>query len=136
MDRSVLQKYTARQDAEAAGSNVVDLDITDDCGGFGWLRGVRERSVMVELRKASGNVLALGYSWLERVEYDPSEGITLLFAGQKVRIKGRNLNSEVRPLVRLFEGLTRHRVPWIREAGRADAMEASEGACVVESIEW
>lgn len=42
-----------------------------------------------------------------------TKGIALHLAGQKIRIKGRNLNAEARQNVRLFEGITRHRIPWI-----------------------
>jgi hypothetical protein len=43
---------------------------------------------------------------------------------------------EGHPQVRLFEGLTRHRVPWIREAERAEILAAKEGACLIEAVEW
>lgn len=136
MDNGLLQKYATRVENEGDTSNVVDLDAHVDLGAFGWLRGVRDRCPMLELRRKSGDILAVGYGWLERATFDPSEGITLLVAGQKVHIKGRNLNAEVRPLVRLFEGITRHRIPWIRESCRADGIEASADACVIDSIQW
>ncbi len=136
MDKSILHKYTVRQEGEPAGSNVLDLEITDDLGCFGWLRGIRDRCVMLELRKKGGNCLAVGYGWIDRISYDPSIGIELSVSGRPIRIKGQGLNAEVRPTVRLFEGLTRHRIPWIREASQADMMEAKEGTCLVEAIEW
>lgn len=80
------------------------------------LRGMRERATMLELRKKDGNITAIGYAWIEKIEFDPSEGITIHALGQQVKIKGRNLNAEVRPGVSLFQGLTRHRVPWIQES--------------------
>ena len=91
---------------------------------------------MLELRKKNGNVLAIGYGWLERVEFDPSEGITLHLVGQKIRIKGRNLNGAVRPDVRLFQGIARHKVAWIQEADGPTAMQAGKAATVIENIEW
>jgi hypothetical protein len=108
----------------------------DDLGAFGWLRGTRERALMLELRRKNGHVLAVGYAWLEKAEFEPSDGIALHFVGQKVRLRGRNLNVELRPHVRLFDGIARHRVPWIREAGQGERLRATEGACVVEAIEW
>ena len=86
----------------------------------------------VRLRR---RIVALGYAWLERVEFDPSEGITLSVGGQKVRIKGRNLNAEIRPSVRLFEGIARHRVPWIREADRSAGLQAGDRDTVIDAIE-
>ena len=52
---------------------------------------------MLELRKKTGNILAASYSWIEKVKFDPSKGITLHAQGQKIRIRGRNLNGETRP---------------------------------------
>lgn len=92
-----------------------ESDEVEDCGCFGWLRGIRDRAFMLELRKRDGNIVAVGYAWIERMEFDPSDGIRLYLGGKAVRIQGKNLNTEARTGVRLFEGLTRHRVPWIRE---------------------
>jgi len=108
----------------------------EDLVSFGWSRGMRETSPMFELRKKTGLILAVGYSWLEQAEFDPSEGIFLDVGDQRIAIRGRNLNAEVRPGVRLFEGITRHRVPWIRELSNAEVLTAGEAACIIESIEW
>jgi hypothetical protein len=107
----------------------------DDLGAFGFLRGVRDRAVMLELRRKDGSVVALAYAWLERADFDPSHGITLKFGADKVKITGRNLNSPARPNIRLFEGITRHRIPWIQEADRPAAMGAGREAVVIEAIE-
>jgi hypothetical protein len=133
-----LDKYLIRkaEDGEAGAKGDHDLgdDTADDLGCFGWLRGVRDRAIMLELRKHDGSITAIGYAWLERVQFDPSEGITLHLLGRTIRIKGRNLNNEVRPQVRLFHGIARHRVPWIQEVGGRGA-ETGDGASV-ESIDW
>jgi hypothetical protein len=84
---------------------------------------------MLELRR-NGNIVALTYAWLDRAKFDPSEGITLRFGMEKVRIIGRNLNAEIRPNIRLLTGITRHRVPWVQEddeAGSDDGGEARRG---------
>lgn len=136
-DRTFAARVTERQGDEGRTlDSRLETDAWDNLGCFGWLRGVRDRAPMLELRRKSGNILAVGYAWLERAEFDPSEGITLHLAGQRVHIKGRNLNSDTRPLVRLFEGITRHRVPWIREATQADILTAREDACLIEAIRW
>ena len=133
MTDSVLQKFTGRTPDAADGAEAEQLD---DLGAFGWLRGARDRSVMLELRKKDGNILAVGYAWLDKAEFDPSRGITLSLGGQKITISGRNLNSESRPNVRLFQGICRHRVPWIQEADEATNMEAQNKGVLVEEIEW
>jgi len=132
-DKSILERYGARG---PSGEGPPDVESVDDCGAFGWLRGIRESARMLELRKKDGNILAVGYGWLERVEFNPSEGITLSIVGRTIRIKGRHLNGEARPSVRLFEGITRHRVPWLQEADEPDTLEAGEDATVIERIEW
>jgi hypothetical protein len=137
MSDKILQKFAAKAGEKAANLAIADEpDIVDDLGTFGWLRGMHERAVMLELRKTNGNILAVGYGWLERAEYNPSEGITLHVVGRQIRIRGRNLNAEVRPLVRLFQGITRHRVPWVQEISELAAMRAGKGETVVEAIEW
>ncbi|HEY4311657.1 MAG TPA: hypothetical protein VGN12_19580 [Pirellulales bacterium] len=137
-DSGVLDKYIGRI-AEGgmrrtAGEPVDHEEYADDLGSFGWLRGVRERAMMLELRKKDGNILAVSYSWLERIEFDPSVGITLIVGGRQVRIMGRNLNGEVRPNVRLFEGIVRHRVPWVRQAVELALSKEHPAETVVESI--
>jgi hypothetical protein len=70
------------------------------------------------------------------VEFNPTEGITLHVHGEKIRIKGRNLNAEIRPEVRLFQGITRHRVAWVQETDRLNSMNKRDGVAFVEEICW
>ncbi len=136
-DSSVLHRYAPKIAAGLGGQSVVtEIDAPDDLGAFGWLRGVKDFSRMLELRRKDGSILAVGYGYLDHAEFNPSEGITLSVAGRKIRIKGRNLNAEVRPTVRLFEGVCRHRVPWIQEADRATGLEAGDRETVIDAIEW
>ena len=132
-DNTVLNRYIGSRDPQ---SPQVEEDALDDLGVFGWRRGVNARAISLELRKRDGNILALSYAFLERALFDPSSGITLWFAGQKVLIRGRHLNTEVRPTVRLFAGITAHRVPFIQEASRPTAIEAEDGETVIDSIAW
>lgn len=134
-DSAIISRFTGRVGVEALASQSDD-ELCDNFGCFGWLRGVRERAIMLELRKKNGNILAIGYSWVDRVEFNPSEGITLHMAGQKINIKGRGLNYEVRPLVRLFDGITRHRVPWVQEADEPALVEGGQRGTLIESITW
>jgi hypothetical protein len=106
----------------------------EDLIAFGWLRGVQERAIMLEIRHKDGRITAKGYSWLQSAEFDPSSGITLNFSGETIRIAGRNLNAEARPNIRLFAGILRHRVPWIQEADGADVIQAAKDAAAIESI--
>lgn len=133
MQDSVLKKYTGQQVGAEAVESIESAGL-DDLGAFGWLRGVRDRAVMLELRHKDGKIEALGYAWLEHAEFNPSDGITLHFAGRTVRIIGRNLNKEARANVRLFAGIVRHRVPWIQEADEPMAFSATKGATVIDQL--
>lgn len=135
-DSHLLDKYMKRSPATDSHKPESEADEAEDFGCFGWLRGVRDRSIMLELRKKDGHTLAIGYSWLERVEFEPSEGITLYLPGRKIRITGSGLNADARPTVRLFDGIIRHRVPWVREADRSESLKARADAVVIDSIEW
>jgi hypothetical protein len=121
-------KQFAKQDAEPNEGE------EDDFGMFGWLHGIRDKALMLELRLKTGNCVALGYAWLEKAEYNPSTGIILHFAGQKVTLHGAKLNQPFRDSVRLFEGLLRHRVTWLRETDRKDSTLADATQLVIESI--
>ncbi|MCB1694073.1 MAG: hypothetical protein KDI19_14985 [Pseudomonadales bacterium] len=106
----------------------------ESVGTFGYLRGVRDRSLMLELRFKDGSITAFSYALLDRASFDPSEGIRLRFPGQEVRLVGRFLNDAAGGAVRLFEAITRHRVVWVQEVSRADSMEAQDGVPIVDAI--
>jgi hypothetical protein len=135
MNDSVLKQFSPRS-AVAMVRPDAEADAADDLVAFGYLRGARERALMLEFRRKDGGVTAISYGWLEKVEYDPSGVITLKFGGQTVKVVGRNLNAEVRPNVRLLDGLVRQRINWIQESGGAAAMTAAKDAVVIERIEF
>lgn len=143
MTDRVLHRYLADRrpsdgDDPNAPAPAPEADGTDNLGCFGWLRGIRDRAIMLDLRKKDGVCRAIPYSWIESIDFDPSEGITIQALGRSITIKGRNLNGEARPSARLYEGLTRHRVPWIQEAEHAAtaASTPDRASAVVESIVW
>lgn len=107
---------------------------SDECVAFGWVRGERDRAAMLELRHANGNITAYSYGLLDSAIFDPSAGITLSFSGVTVKLVGINLNMGGRQNVRLFEGITRHQVLWVREANEPCIREALESDVVIESV--
>jgi hypothetical protein len=129
----VLNRYSAKR-SDTNGHAEDEGEALDDLGSFGWLRGVRDRAIMLEVRHKDGKISAFGYSWLESAEFDPSDGITLSFSGKSVKIAGSNLNAEARPNISLFAGILRHRVPWIQEADGATVHEAPKGAILIEEV--
>lgn len=64
-----------------------------------WLRGTRERAIMLELRMTDGTVISLGYNWPRKATFDLSDGIILDFSGETVKITGRNLDAELAPRI-------------------------------------
>ena len=136
MSDRLLDRYTGRRTtADDEMDGLSESDGNEDLGAFGWLRAPRDRAVMLELKKKDGTILAIAYSFIDRVEFSPSEGITLRSGQEKIRIKGRGLNNELRPQVRLFQGIARHRVPWIQEADASSLLRADKSSVIVESIE-
>ncbi len=138
MSDSVLQRYTnPRTPLAPRGELAEEGDgSTDDLGCYGWLRGMRERSPMLEFRRKDGRSIAYDYALLRKVEFDPSEGITLHFDGEIVRIEGRNLDDEPNPGIQLLRGIHSHRVPWIREMGESELVGTPEHSMVIERFEF
>lgn len=134
MQDSLLERYTTGKVPNGKSDPVSETELPDDLGAFGWLRGIRDRAIFLELRRKDGSIIAYPYHWLGPAEFNPSEGITLKFGVATVKITGRNLNAQIRPNVRLFSGLMRQRVIWIQEADRAAAMAAERGAVIIDSI--
>ena len=136
MKDSILKRYmlTDPQAEKPGGVSGEDSEEVEDVGFFGWLRGTRDRAVMLELRKKDGSVVAYDYAILRKIEHDPSQGVTLHFSGEAVKITGRNLKEDVKPGVSLVRGLLWHRIPWIREASDAENLKAGEAAIVIERI--
>ena len=89
---------------------------------------LRRREIMLRLVFANGNAMAVAYSSLVAVEFDPSNGVVLDFIGRKVRIVGRNLDD-------LFLALTAHRVGVVRELDELQAATVETGETVVTKIE-
>ena len=130
------QKYSTRFGDRPESSAGADDEGAEDFGAFGLLRGRTDRSEMLELRKKTGNIRAIGYGWIHKVDFDASDGITLYAGGEKIRVKGRNLNALARQQTTLLGGIIRHRVPWISESGQSTVLQADNNTVLVEAIEW
>ena len=130
---NILQRYTSTA-AVPDPANTPDAENIENYGGWGLLRGVRDRSLSLELRKKDDTVLAVPYTLIEQFLYSPADGITLRVAGREIRIRGRNLNVQGDRSVTLFCGLTRHRVPWLAEHSRGAGLISAADATVIESI--
>jgi len=134
MSDRLIDRYT--QSSATSGTTDDSGLEPEDLGCFGWLRGVRDRAIMLELRKKDGHILAIGYGWIERMEFVPEEGIVLHLPGRKISIKGSGLNSDTGTSARLFGGLTRQRVPWIRESDHSEHLRSEQSTVFIECITW
>lgn len=133
---STMQKYATRFEEDPQATGNADAEGTEDLGAFGFLRGRTDRAEMLELRKKTGNIRAIGYGWIHKVDFDPSTGLTLFAGDEKIRIKGRNLNGSAGQQTSLLGGIIRHRVPWVSESDQSATLQADKSAVVVEAIEW
>lgn len=133
MKGDLLRKYAGMRETADVASQHEGGEV-DDLLVFGLLRGIRERAIMLELRRKDGVVEAFPYTYLSHARFDPSDGIELHFGGKVVTIKGRNLGAEVRPNVRLFDAILRHRVPFVQEADGPSAIKAAREAVVIDQI--
>lgn len=136
MSDSVLKRYAGTRSPLGAREDPFEIgdDAIDDIGCYGWLRGLRERSPMLEFRRKDGRSVAYDYALLRKVCFDPSEGITLQFDGETVRIEGRGLVDEPTPGIQLLRGIQNRRVPWVRELSEAELLVAAESDTVVERV--
>lgn len=65
--------------------------------------------LMLDVRLKTGDRVALPYSYLSRIEFDPSAALLLDFTATRLTIRGRNLGP-------LYNGLLMHKVTWIQES--------------------
>lgn len=124
----MLQRY-ANREIEAT-----EHETVDDMGGYGLLRGIRDRAYALELRKKDDTVLAIPYALIEQFLYSPTDGITLRASGREYRICGKHLNTSTTQGLSLYVGITRHRVTWIAERARSHAIGTS--CTIVETLSW
>lgn len=130
---SLADRIAARRPSAPAPE--ADEDAADDLGAFGCLRGSRDRALMIDFRLVGGGRVAFPYATLERVAYDPSEGVALRFLGAEVLLRGQNLAAGQGGGPALLEALHRHRAAWVRETEELASLLLAPGAAVVTRVE-
>jgi hypothetical protein len=109
------------------------------CAAFGYLRGIRDRALMIELRYRDGNSDFYPYSWLGPWRYNPSAGLLLKFTGDVttlVLIQGSNLDALVNGSMNLIDrGIARQRILWIREMDEDALRVAAKEQPTIDHIE-
>jgi hypothetical protein len=110
----------------------------ESCAAFGFLRGVADRALALELRFANGNSEWLAYSCLVSWRFNPSAGLLLKFTGDVVTlvlIRGSNLNALTNASVDLPHGIQRHRIMWVRELDKAEARQIGQAGPTIDKID-
>ena len=131
---AILNRYTGRVGGDPPDADG-NTDNIEDLGGWGLLRGHRDRALSLELYKRDDAVLAIPYALIEALAYEPADGITIRAAGREIRIFGRNLIGLDSKLPSLFSALARQRVPWLRERSIRGG-PSTNSATVIELIRW
>ena len=121
-------------------SKEVDGREEDSCPAYGYLRGVRESALMLELRLRNGDREYYPYHLLGPVRFNPSVGLLLRYSGDVVTlvlIRGSNLDALVNQgSINLTDrGIQRHRVLWVREMDEAELRRAARGEPTIDRIE-
>ena len=110
------------------------------CKAFGYLRGIKDHSVLVEFRFRDGNSIWFPYSLLGPIKYNPSEGLLIKFSSDLVYvvlIKGSNLDKPLEDgsVTLMRAGLQRHRLVWVREMTDEEIRNAGDAEPTIDSIE-
>ena len=111
----------------------------DSCPAFGFLRGLHERALALELRFRDGNRETYPYSWLGPWKYNPSAGLLLKFTGDVVTlvlVRGSNLDALVNQSANLTDrGLQRHRITYMREMDEDELRQLGDAGPTIDRIE-
>jgi hypothetical protein len=111
----------------------------ESCPAFGYLRGIRDRALVIEFRYRDGNSDFYPYSWLGPWRFNPSVGLLLKFTGDAVTlvlIQGSNLDALVNQSINLTDrGIARQRVSWIKEMDEDALRLCGKGQPTVDHIE-
>jgi hypothetical protein len=109
------------------------------CAAFGYLRGLHERSLGVEMRFRSGNRDWHPYSLLGSWRFNPSVGMLLKFTSDVVTlvlIRGSNLDqpTDAGGVDLIERGIGRQRVLWVREMEAEEIRQLGKREPIVDGI--
>lgn len=133
MSNSALDEFMKRKPAAAGDANVPatesrneDLDEID-YPSYGTNRNGRQ-VLMIDIRTLAGVRLALAYSYLTSIFFDPSGVIVLSFVSHNVRITGRNIEP-------LYNRLVTYSVRYIQEQNAELERNAPADQTFIASVE-
>ena len=133
MSNSALNEFLKVKPAAAVGGNVPaeesrnqDLDEID-YPSYGMNRNGRQ-VLMIDIRTLKGVRLALAYSYLTSIFFDPSGIIELSFVSHNVRISGQNVEP-------LYNRLVSYSVRYIQEQNPEHEQTAPGSDTFIASVE-
>jgi hypothetical protein len=91
-------------------------------------RAHSREAIMLDVKKANGEIESFPYFGLSRVTYKPGDTLILRFGGNEITIEGRNLS-------RLRDIVSEHRARFIQEGTETEEGFKAEEAAHVEKIE-
>ncbi|KAA0220215.1 MAG: hypothetical protein KJ057_16760 [Phycisphaerae bacterium] len=97
--QSLVERYAHRVAPAESGSA---------CDAFSTINPQHGHEIMLDFRRKNGDRLALPYTYLTAITFDPSMGIKLEYTGHQVIIKGRNLEP-------IYLALLGYRATWLQE---------------------
>jgi hypothetical protein len=84
-------------------------------------------AVMLDVRKANGEIESFPYAWLSLVKFKPGDTLVLRFGGNEITIEGRNLS-------RLRDIISEHRARFVQEGTEAEEGLQGEESAHIERI--
>ncbi len=137
---SLFDRPSKGKESKWGAGSEQDAEEEESCLAFGFLRGIRDRALAIQLRFRDGNSDWFEYSHLSSWRHNPSVGLLLRFTGDVVTlvlISGSNLDGLVSPhAINLTDrGLQRHRITWVREMDEDELRKAGEGQPTIDKIE-
>lgn len=135
MTDNLLERLAGRDRLPSPPGDGDSASVTDTpC--FGWIRRGTSWNGMLQLRKRTGNILAIAYHAIESMEFNPSEGIIIHARGRRILISGRLLNGGGNQPAPLFDLLSRQRVAWVQESKGSDTSITDCGAADAIELDW
>lgn len=101
-ENNLLKKEASFQEFEELEENI-------ESEFWGIERILSRMALMLDLRLKGGRFLALPYSYMTKIQFDPSEALEIFVSDLHIKIRGRNLH-------KLYSYLLRHKVTFIQES--------------------
>lgn len=137
---SLLKSTPSHEGPRRSATDTVTPETDEEATpAFGYLRGIRDRALAIEVRYRDGNSDFFPYALLGPWRFNPSVGLLLKFTGDVITlvlIRGSNLDALVNQSINLTDrGIARQRILWVREMDEDALRVAGKGQPTIDRIE-